>query len=189
MAENIVYCDTSDLDKMIEEFRKTMTEDECRAALSKALNKTLDFVGAETKRQVQGEYYVTKSLQKSVQKKKATRADLSAEAIYTGKPIPLFVFKHTAPQNAFRSPVTVTVKRSNGPQTHTGSNPAMFRAYGRKIKLRQPGERNIHGAYTLSIPQMVSSDAVYEEIAKKAGVQLYKNAEYFLKERLWDKWL
>lgn len=154
------------------------------AAMASALNRTLTFVGAETKRQVQKEYAVTKSIQKALTKKKATRKDLTAEAIYTDKPIPMFVFKHTVAQNKYRSPVTITIKKSNGKQTHEGSNPALFRGYGKKIMLRKNGEKNIRTSYTLSIPQMVSNDDVYQEIADKAEEYLYKRIQHEVEYRL-----
>ena len=154
------------------------------AAMASALNRTLTFVGAETKRQVQAEYAVTKSINKSVKMTKATKRNLTAIATYTDKPIPMFVFKNTYKRNRFRSPVTVTIKKSNGARTHNGSNPALFRGYGKKIMRREGGEENIRTAYTLSIPQMVSSDEVYKVIADKAEEYLYKRMEHEVEYRL-----
>lgn len=180
----IVYCDTSDVDELLKGLQGFVSPQVTHAALSSALNRTLTFVSAETKRQVKAEYAVTKSLDKSVEKKRATPGDLTAEAKYTGNPIPLFVFRNSAPDNIYRSPVSVLVKKSNGMQTHGGSNPAMFKAYGYKIKLRDAGHRNIRGAYTVSIPQMVRNDKVYDEIAKKAEKYLYKRLVHELEWRL-----
>lgn len=182
---NIIYCDTSDLSKLLKKVEDILSPQSTHAAMASALNRTLTFVGAETKRQVQAEYAVTKSISKSVKMKKAKANHLVAEAMYTGKPIPLFVFKHSAPQNRYRSPVTVTIKKSNGAQTHTGSNPAMFKSYsGKKVSIRAAGQKNIKTAYTLSIPQMVSSDDVYDVIAKKAEEKLYERLEHELKWRM-----
>lgn len=178
----VIYCDTSDLRKLLKDVEGILSPQTTHAAMANALNRTLDFVGAETKRQVKAEYAVTKSINKSLKKTKATRNRLTAEAAYTGKPIPMFVFKHTVAPNQYRSPITITIKKSNGAQTHTGSNPAMFQAYGKKIKLRDAGQRNLRGAYTLSIPQMVKSDEVYDVIAKKAEKKLYERLEH---ELLW----
>lgn len=180
----VIYCDTSDLKKLLKDVEGILSPQTTHAAMAAALNRTLTFVGAETKRQVQAEYAVTKSIQKALTKEKATRTKLTAAAIYKGKPIPLFVFKHTAPNNRFRSPVTVTIKKSNGAQTHTGSNPAMFKAYGNKIKLRDSGQRNLRGAYSVSIPQMVASDDVYDVIAKKSEEYLYKRLHHELEWRV-----
>ena len=180
----VIYCDTSDVEKLMKDMQAFLSPQTIHAAMASALNRTLTFVSAETKRQVKAEYAVTKSLDKSVEKKKATRSDLTAEARYTGKPLPLFIFKNTAPANAYRSPVSVLVKKSNGMQTHSGSNPAMFKAYGNKIKLRDSGQRNIRGAYTVSIPQMVASDEVYEVIAKKAEEKLYERLHHELEWRI-----
>ena len=181
---NVIYCDTGDLDKVMKELQAFVSPQTSHAAMASALNRTLTFIGAETKRQVKSEYAVTKSLDKSVEKKKATRSDLTAEAKYTGKPLPLFIFKNSAPDNRYRSPVSVLVKKSSGMQTHSGSNPAMFKAYGNKIKLRDSGQRNIRGAYTVSIPQMVANDEVYEVIAKKAEDKLYERLLHELEWRM-----
>lgn len=182
---NTIYCDTSNLRKLIKEFESELSPQSIHAAMANALNRTLTFISAETKRQVQQEYAVTKSIDKSVKKQKATRSDLTAVAMYTGKPIPLFVFKNTAPRNKYRSPVSVLIKKSNGMQTHTGSNPAMFKAYGgKKVILRDSGQKNLRTAYTLSIPQMVSNDSVYDEIAKKAEAKLYERLKHELEWRL-----
>lgn len=183
MAKTI-YCDTSDLNRLIKDVGDVLSPQTTHAAMASALNRTLTFIGAETKRQVNQEYAVRKSLNKSLTEKKAKRSDLTAIAKFTGKPLPLFIFKNVAPSNIYRSPVSVLVKKSNGMQTHTGSNPAMFKAYGQKIKLRYPGERNIHGAYTVSIPQMVASDEVYDVIAKKAEAKLYERLKHELEWRI-----
>ena len=184
-----VYCDTSDLGELIKDVEEILSPQGIRVAVSKALNATLTYIGAETKRQVQSEYYVTKSIQKTLTKKRAKPSHLVAEAIYTDKPLPLFVFKHTAARNPQRSPVTVTIKRANGAQTHGGSNPAMFKTYSykyKKVMIREAGQKNIRTAYTLSIPQMVASDEVYKVIAKKAEAKLYERTKYFLSRRISD---
>lgn len=183
MAKTI-YCDTSDLSKALKKVENVLSPQSTHAAMANALNRTLSFVGSETKRQVKSEYAVSKSLNKSLTEQKATRSNLTAVAAYKDKPLPLFIFKHSAPNNRFRSPVSVLVKRSNGMQTHTGSNPAMFKAYGNKIKLRDAGQQNIRGAYTVSIPQMVANDDVYHVIAKKAEAYLYKRLEHELEWRM-----
>ena len=180
-----IYCDTSDLKKVLKKAEGILEPKTTHAAMASALNRTLTFVGAETKRQVKGEWAVTKSISKSVKKKKATRTKLVAEAIYTGKPIPMFVFKHTAAENMYRSPVSITIKKSNGMRTHNGSNPALFKAYsGKKIMRKEAGQRNLRTAYTVSIPQMVASDDVYDVIAKKAEDKLRERLQHELEWRI-----
>lgn len=171
-----IYVDADEMKELSKKLQ--ICPREVYAATVSALNRTLTFVSAETKRQVQKEYAVTKSIDKSVKKTKATRSNLTAIAEYTDKPIPMFVFKHSVARNQFRSPVSITIKKSNGKQVHNGSNPAMFRGYGKKIMLREDGEKNIRTAYTVSIPQMVASDEVYDEIAEKAKEYLIKRFEH-----------
>lgn len=180
--KGIITVDVSDL-KMLAQDLKDHPQ-QMYAAMASALNRTLAFIGAETKRQVQAEYAVTKSINKALKMTRAKPRNLAAMATYADKPIPMYVFKNTYTRNQYRSPVTVTIKRSGGAKTHTGSNPALFRAFGKKIMRREPGEKTIRTAYTLSIPQMVSSDAVYQDIATKAKAYLYKRMEHEVQYRL-----
>lgn len=184
MAKTI-YCDASDMKKKIKAVEKTLSGQSVHAAIASALNRTLTFVGSETKRQVQGEYAVTKSINKSLSMEKATRSKLIAAANFKDKPIPMFVFKHKVAANQYRSPISIIIKKSNGMQTHNGSNPALFKAYGgKKIIRRDAGQKNLKTAYTVSIPQMVASDEVYDEIAKKAEVKLQERINHELEWRM-----
>lgn len=180
-----IECDTKDLEKLINSVKGIMAPQKLHSAMAAALNRTLTFVSAETKRQVQEEYAVTKSIDKSLDKEKATRSKLVAVAKYTDKPIPMFVFKYTAARNQYRSPISILIKKSNGMQSH-GKNPNMFKAYGskRKIMIREDGEKSLRTAYTLSIPQMVASDEVYNVIAKKAEDYLYERLKHEIEWRL-----
>lgn len=184
MAKTI-YCDAGDMHKKIKEVEKVLTGQSVHAALASALNRTITFVGSETKREVQNEYAVTKSINKSLSMEKATRSKLTAAANYKDKPIPMFVFKHKVAANQYRSPISILIKKSNGMQTHNGSNPALFKAYGgSKIIRRDAGQRNLKTAYTLSIPQMVQSDEVYDDIAKKAEEKLQERINHELEWRM-----
>lgn len=176
-----VYVDTSDLKNLAKDLEKCPQM--LHAATAAALNRTLTFIGAETKRQVAKEYAVKKSISKSVKKTRATPRNLTAVAEYTGKPIPVFVFKHSIAKNRQRSPVTVTIKTSNGARTHDGSNPAMFGGYG-KVMRREGGQKNIRTAYTVSIPQMISSDEVFKVIAEKAQAKLYERMKHEVEWRM-----
>lgn len=180
-----IYCDASDMHKKIKAVEKVLTGQSVHAALSSALNRTITYVGSETKKEVQKEYAVTKSINKSLSMEKATRSKLEAAANYKDKPIPMFVFKHKVAANQYRSPISITIKKSNGMQTHNGSNPALFKAYGgKKIIRRDAGQKNLKTAYTVSIPQMVASDEVYDDIAKKAEEKLQERVDHELEWRM-----
>lgn len=186
MAQKLIYCDTSDLEKDIKEVKKVLSEQSIHAAMASALNRTITFVGAETKRQVQSEYALTKSINKSLSMEKATRSKLEAAANYTDKPIPMFLFKHKAPSNLNRSPVTVTIKKANGAKTlgYSGGS-AVFKAYGdSKITKRELGQRHLKTAYTVSIPQMVSNEDVYDVIAEKAEKKLVERFNHEIEWRM-----
>ena len=186
MAQRQIYCDTSDLEKDIKEVRKVLSEQSIHAAMASALNRTLTFVGAETKRQVKAEYALTKSINKSLMMEKATRSKLVAAANYTDKPLPMFLFKHSVPPNQTRSPISVTIKKSNGAKTVGYSNgSAVFKAFGdSKITKRKLGQRNLKTAYTVSIPQMVSNEEVYDVIAEKAEEKLIERFNHEIEWRM-----
>ena len=184
--EVAVYCNTDDLEKTMKEVEKVLSKQSVHAAMASALNRTLTFVGAETKRQVRSEYAVTKSINKSLSMEKATSRKLTAAANYTDKPLPMFVFKHTVQNNQYRSPISITIKKSNGAKTVGVSNGmAVFKAYGNsKITRRVLGQRNLKTAYTVSIPQMVASDEVYDVIAKKAEAKLKERLNHEIDWRM-----
>ena len=119
-----------------------------------------------------------------MKKTKATASNLEAIAEYADKPIPMFVFKFTAEANRFRSPITVTIKKSSGAKTHKGSSPALFKAYGKKIMRRESDEKTIRTAYTVSIPQMVANDEVYNVVAEKAMEYYAKRMKHEVEYRL-----
>ena len=181
----VIYCEAKDMTTKLKKIEKTLTGQSVHAAVASALNRTLTFVGSETKRQVQSEYAVTKSINKSLSMEKATRVKLKAAANYRDKPIPMFVFKHKVAANRYRSPISITIKKSHGMRVHEGSNPALFKAYGNsKIMRRDAGQKNLKTAYTVSIPQMVASDEVYNVIAKKAEVKLQERINHELEWRM-----
>lgn len=186
MATKVVYCEASDVGDVITKAKKTLTGQSIHAAIASALNRTLTFVGSETKRQVQAEYAVTKSINKSLSMEKAKRTNLTAAANYTDKPLPMFVFKHKVPANQYRSPISITIKKSNGGKSvgYSGDT-ALFKAYGNsKIVRRDLGQKRLKTAYTVSIPQMVASDEVYNVIAKKAETKLQERIEHEIEWRM-----
>ena len=176
----VIYCDTTEANRLIRRMEKATSTERMKVAMSRALNSTLRHIPAETKRQVQREYAVKASLQKGVKKIHASPGNLHAEALYTGATLPLYTFATKAPKNRYRSPVSALVKLSNGWQTHEEANPAMFKAYGRKVLTRAAGQRTIRTAHTISIPQMVSNESVYQEIARDAESYLYERVEYYV---------
>ena len=185
----VVYCDTRDLERGVKNVKKVLTGQSMHAAMAQALNRTLTFVGAETKRQVKAEYAVTKSITKTLTEKRATRRSLEAVASYKDKPLPLFVFKHKIPANEYRSPVQVTIKNGGtktvGYSNNKGKTLALFGAYGnRKLVRRDLTQKNLKTAYTISIPQMFSSDEVYDVIARKAEEKLRERINHEINRRM-----
>ena len=183
---NTVYCDLSDLEELTKSARGILSDGTIRREMAGALNDTLPHIAAETKRRVSSEYLITKSINKTLSKKRATSSDLTAEARYTDKPLPLFVFKHTAPKTGTRSPVSIA--RLAGEKkvlSYSSEGAAIFKAYGsKKIIRRASRQRNLKSTYTVSIPQMVANDDIYKEIAKDAESFVYKKLKYRLERRM-----
>lgn len=190
MATKVVYCDTRDLERDIKKIEDALTGQSIHAAMSNALNRTLTFVGAETKRQVKSEYTVKSTpIAKSLTKKRATRSKLTAEAIYKDTPLPLQIFKHKIPSNRYRSPVMVQIRQSGGKQIdytdNNGTRQVLFGAYGKKKLVRRDlGQKNLKTAYTISVPQMVSKDNVYGKIVDKAEAKLIERMNHEIKIRM-----
>lgn len=190
MATKTIYCDTSELEKDIKDLRETLSGQSIHAAISNALNRTLTFVGAETKRQVRSEYTVKATpIARALTKKRATRANLQAEAVYKDNPLPLYVFKHKIPSNQYRSPVMITIKQGGGKRVDytngNGGRQVLFGAYGnKKIMRRDLTQKKLKTAYSVSVPQMVASKDVYDVIVKKAEETLQKRLEHEIQWRL-----
>lgn len=186
MANKVIYCDTADLKKDVKDLTSALTGRQMHAALANALNRTLTFVGAETKRQVRSAYTVkSSSVAKALTKKKATRSMLIAEANYKDRPLPLYVFKHRIPNNQNRTPVSVTIKKGQGKQVEFSGGQVLFGAYGKtKIMRRDLTEKKIQTAYTVSVPQMVENEKVYDEIVKKAEAKLQERVDHEIQVRL-----
>lgn len=187
MAKEII-CDTSDLERLIKGLEGILEDGTIRQCVAGALNDTLPHIAAQTKREVQAEYLITKSIDKTLEKKKAKTSDLTAEARYTDKPLPLFVFKHSAPTSGNRSPVKIArIAGKSKTVGYSSEGEGVFKTKNyrhKKIMVRAAGQRNIRTAYSVSIPQMVANDGVYEAIAKDAEPFIYRRLEYRINKRL-----
>lgn len=181
----VIIVDTDEFEKMLDKlpaFPKKVN-----AAMSRTLNSAASRVVTNVLKDVSNEYAIKKpQVRKTVDKKKAKPLNLQAEVIIKGKQQKMGNFKFKVANNKQRSPVTVTIKKSNGAVT-SKSKPALFGARG-GIYHRTPEDPTykIGWAFTLSVPQMVSSDEVYNKIAEDAHEYILKQFPKNLKYTLED---
>lgn len=154
-----------------------------RQATSSALNKTINRVIRKTKEEVSKEYSpLLRGIKQTAKIKKSNVATLQAEVKYTGSPIKAGDFKKSIPSNRYRSPVKLWIKKS---AATSGSNPVMFGGHGKKgVFKRSLGSRDTTTVYTVSIPQMVSNDEVYQRVSDDAKKYLTDRLEHELDYRL-----
>ena len=174
------YVDCSDLERLADKMAEFPRESD--KAMVRSLNRTLSRVVTTTHKEVQEEYSpLRKGINSALKKERANLSKLQAKAIYTGNPLTLEGFKKKIPSNRFRAPVKVWVKKTpavNRPY------PVLFGARKGKVYKREIGTREIGGAPTVSVPQMVSNEDVYERIAKDAEQYLTKEFARDLEWRL-----
>lgn len=180
--------DASDLLKKTERLAKFPLK--TRRAMANALNRGLNRVSTNVVKEVAKEYDVVQGqVKKTITRRRANTSNLLAEAIVSDKRLKLGSFKFRYKRNQQRSPVSVRVKKSNG-FTTSNSTPALFagrsKATGRvEIFRRDPsGQFDIEYPFTLSIPQMVENDKVYQAIAEDAADFIQKRFEHELEHQL-----
>lgn len=163
---------------------------ECRAAMSSALNRTLNRVTTNISKEVAVDYAVKRGqIKKTISTKKSKRSTLQAEAIVTDKPIKMGSFRFKVLDDKYRTPVSVKIKNTNG-FVKSSSQPPIFagmsRATGKKeLFHRTPGDKyKISYGFTLSIPQMVANEDVYNRIREDAEEYLEQRYEHEIEYRL-----
>lgn len=174
------YVDCKDLERLADKMAEFPRESD--KAMVKSLNRTLSRVVTTTHKEVQAEYSpLRKGINSALKKERANQSKLQAKAIYTGNPLSLEGFKKRIPSNRFRAPVKVWVKKA--PAVNRPF-PVLFGARKGKVYRREAGTREIGGAPTVSIPQMISNEDVYEKIAKDAEQYLTKTFAHELEWRI-----
>lgn len=177
-----IYVDTSDLEKLMKKFDGF--PDQVRSSLNNTLNRTINRVKTNTQKEVKKEYAVNRSIKKVMYDKRSKLSTLTAEVGVTDTRIKMGDFKFSAAQNSQRSPITVTIKKSNGAVTST-AQPPLFMGKN-QIYHRTPNDPKykVGWAFTLSIPQMVSNEEVYQRIADDAHDFMLKRFEQDITYRI-----
>ena len=172
-----VYVVTDSLEQLTEEMRQFPQV--AHGAMASSLNRTLNFVTKEITSDVAENYAVKKPQVKKVMKtQKATKRSMTASLTVTDKRLRLgaFKFKPTSPSGnkAKDTSITITIKKGQPKQLSSRDGIPWFvgtanKTTGKPDIFTRTGEgRKISWGFTVSIPQMVSNDEIYNETARKA---------------------
>lgn len=177
-----IIIETDDVQRAMRKFPAFPRE--AHAAMNSALNRSISRVVTNITKEVAVDYAVKRGqIKKTIGVKRSRISTLEAEAEVTDRRIKMGSFQFKYEKNRYRSPVSVKIKNTNGFVKST-SRPALFQAKG-QIYHRTPNDKYPIGwAFTLSIPQMVANDDVYERISEDANQFLHERFEHELNFRL-----
>lgn len=183
-----VEVDTKALNRCVIELSKISEKDVPKAMVS-AINRTIQAVGTDMKRETVKNYEIKSGdVQKTLKINRASASNMQANAQSTGKQLGLFHFKvmpRKRPTKRIKY-VKVKIKKSDS-YKEIKTNPKAFIAeknapnvFKRKGKSRLPIER----LTSLSIPQMISNPKTLEQIQKNAQETLEKRTAHEIEYRL-----
>lgn len=176
-----IKVDTKCLEKLTTEMK--VFPQQTHAAMASALNRTLNFVTGEILTDVTDNYAIKKQrVKKTMTIQRATKRNMSASVTVQDKRLRLgaFKFKPASPtgNKAKDTNISVTIKKGQTRELKSRDGIPWFVGRANKTDKKpdiftRTGEgRKIEWGFTVSIPQMVSSEQVYREIAKKAEAKL-----------------
>lgn len=160
-------------------------------AMSAALNRTITTVKTDMRREAVAGYEVKSgAVTKSLSTTKASPSRLQATATSVGRPIALVHFKvkpKKPPTKRAKNPVQAKIKKSEGysainvkPAAFVQSVKGTVNVFKRQGKSRLPIKR----LYSLSVPQMISNEAVIGRITDKAHKTLDARVTHEINYRL-----
>lgn len=186
MAE--IEVDTKALKRVAVELADVSKKDVPKAIVS-ALNRTIQTVGTDMKREAVQRYEIKSGdVQKTLKINRASASNMQANALSTGKPLGLFHFKvkpRKQPTKRIKS-VKVKIKKTDG-YKDIKTNPKAFIANKNALNVfRRVGKNRlpIVRLTTLSIPQMISNPAALENIQRHAQETLEKRTAHEIEYRL-----
>lgn len=181
MSSRIVV-DTSQLNRVVQglgNFEKEMP----RAAIS-AVNRTLTHVNKRTKQLVAAEYRVKSSdIQSTITITKARKGKLLAYIKSEGRRLTLSRFKYGNSKKAIK----VSIKKKEGPKQVATSPKAFIRTLnGNQQIMKRKGRSRypVDVLRTISIPQMIDSLEVSEQIQREANAKLSERINHEIDYRL-----
>jgi len=183
-----IHIDTSQLDTLTKELKGF--EKEVAVATYHALNRTIDRVITQTTKLIR-QHYAIKDKVKDIKGtfrggiKRPTKTDLTASLTSRGYTLSFAHFPFTPKKRLKKQkPVKVQIIKTKSPITskrgfvaHTGAKSAdkiQYNVFKRLGKERKP----IAPIRTLSIPQMISSEKISEEIQDFATKEFNKRLEH-----------
>lgn len=183
-----IEVDTKALKRVAIELADVSQKDVPKAIVA-ALNRTIQTVGTDMKREAVQRYEIRSGdVQKTLKIKRASASNMQANALSTGKPLGLFHFKvkpRKRPTKRIKY-IKVKIKKTDG-YKEIKTNPKAFIAeknalnvFKRVGKSRLPIER----LTTLSIPQMISNPEALANIQKHAQETLEKRTAHEIEYRL-----
>lgn len=164
-----ITVDLKEIDRLSAEFIAFPRE--CRVAMADAMNRAISKGKTGIAKEVMKEYAVKtqKAVKSTLSVKKASSNNLSGEIKSEGKRVRAADFPNKA-QTWRGKPLEVNIKKSNGFRPST-QKPKMFTPYkagtrraGKGIYRHENGSREFSTVFTLSVPQMIKNDKVYEGI-------------------------
>lgn len=186
MAE--IEVDTKALKRVAVELEEVSKKDVPKAIVA-ALNRTIQTVGTDMKREAVKRYEIKAGeVQKTLKLKRASTSQMQANAQSTGRPLGLFHFKvkpRKRPTKKIKN-IQVKIKKADGYKAIKTSpkafiaNKNALNVFKRVGKSRLPIER----LTTLSIPQMISNPEALEYIQSHAQETLEKRTAHEIEFRL-----
>lgn len=183
-----IEVDTKALKRVAIELAEVSEKDVPKAVVA-ALNRTIQTVGTDMKREAVQNYEIKSSdVQKTLKINRASTSTMQANAQSTGRPLGLFHFKvkpRKRPSKPIKS-VKVKIKKTDG-YKEIKTNPKAFIANHNALNVfRRVGKKRlpIVRLTTLSIPQMISNPVSLANIQKHAQETLEKRTAHEIEYRL-----
>lgn len=165
----------------------TVLPQDAHAAMANTLNRATTKLVTYIHEEVSKEYAVKRvGIKKTLNIKRASVGSLTAEVKSVDRRLKVSGFPFTA-----RGKQRIaSVKIKNGGYVASSSNPPLFvgrankTSGSREVWTREAGQRQISFAYTLSIPQMISNDKVYDVISQKTSDFIEERFQHELEQRI-----
>ena len=192
---NNIRIDTSALNQLTKDLKGF--EKEIPGAVTAAVNRVVDFAYTQAAREVTNIYALKQSdVKKTMRKYKASAGSMKAKVQSKGSTVSLASFPHTptAPVTGKsiggkRPKALVKVRIKKGaPMTPINSSPKAFlqKANGSTVIFKRKGKARtpVEALKTLSVPQMISNEAVSAKITDTTQAQLQKRIMHEVEYRL-----
>lgn len=182
-----LYIDTKELKQITIELNKLPKQ--IPQATASALNRTLDFTATRIKKEVTAEYSIkSKDVNKTLEKKRASKSNLYAYVQSKGHTLSLARFPHSPRKYSKRlKAVKVKVKKTGGYKLVNTQPKAFVQTMNNATNIwKREGQRRlpVKMLRTLSIPQMISNEETLGRIQEAAAKKLQERISHEIQWRL-----